>query len=121
MSDTGLLFSPLKLKHTSLKNRIIMGSMHTGLEETKDVFERMAAYFAERARGGVGMIITGGIAPNEESAMDGAMLHNEAEAAQLVLRPTKALKGLTATVAPLAGLHPGPGSYRRRSYRPARG
>jgi 2,4-dienoyl-CoA reductase (NADPH2) len=43
-----------------------MGSMHTGLEEAADGFERMAAYFAERARGGVGMIITGGIAPNPE-------------------------------------------------------
>lgn len=76
------LFEPLDLGFTKLKNRAIMGSMHTGLEETKDGFERMAAYFAERARGGVGMIITGGIAPNEESAMDGAMLHDETEAAQ---------------------------------------
>jgi hypothetical protein len=56
---------PLDLGFTRLKNRILMGSMHTGLEEAPDGFERMAAYFAERARGGVGMIITGGIAPTE--------------------------------------------------------
>jgi 2,4-dienoyl-CoA reductase (NADPH2) len=52
---------PLDLGFTRLKNRILMGSMHTGLEEAPDGFERMAAYYAERARGGVGMIITGGI------------------------------------------------------------
>jgi len=86
------LFTPLKLGHTVLKNRAIMGSMHTGLEEQADGFERMAAYYAERAAGGVGMIITGGIAPNEEGGMvlrdkDGgrvfaaSKLSNEAEAA----------------------------------------
>lgn len=63
------LFQPLDLGFTTLKNRAIMGSMHTGLEELPDGFERMAAYFAERAAGGVGMIITGGIAPNEEGGM----------------------------------------------------
>ena len=56
------LFSPLDLGFTRIKNRILMGSMHTGLEEAANGFERMAAYFAERAKGGVGMIITGGIA-----------------------------------------------------------
>ena len=63
------LFEPLKLGHTTIKNRSIMGSMHTGLEELPDGFDRMAAYYAERAAGGVGMIITGGIAPNEEGGM----------------------------------------------------
>ncbi len=58
------LFEPLDLGFTSLKNRILMGSMHTGLEEGKDGFKRMAAYFAVRARGGVGLIVTGGVAPN---------------------------------------------------------
>lgn len=67
-TDYPKLFSPLDLGFTQLKNRAIMGSMHTGLEEEENGFERMAAYFAERARGGVGMIITGGIAPNVESA-----------------------------------------------------
>ncbi len=58
------VFSPLKLGHTQIKNRILMGSMHTGLEDLPDAGRRMAAYFAERAKGGVGMIITGGIGPH---------------------------------------------------------
>ena len=61
------VFSPLDLGFTTIKNRILMGSMHTGLEESPDGFPRMAEYFAERARGGVGMIITGGIYPNAEA------------------------------------------------------
>ena len=75
------LFSPLDLGFTSIKNRAIMGSMHTGLEESENGFERMAAYFAERARGGVGMIITGGISPNAEGGF-GARLQTAQEAAQ---------------------------------------
>ncbi len=59
------LLSPLDLGFTKLKNRVLMGSMHTGLEEAPDGFERLAAYYAERARGGVGLIVTGGVAPNE--------------------------------------------------------
>ncbi len=58
------LFEPLNLGFTTLKNRILMGSMHTGLEESKNGFEKQAAYFAERAKGGVGLIVTGGVAPN---------------------------------------------------------
>ncbi len=58
------LLAPLDLGFTTLKNRVIMGSMHTGLEESKNGFEKMAAYFAERAKGEVGLIVTGGIAPN---------------------------------------------------------
>ena len=60
------LFSSLDLGFTVLKNRVMMGSMHTGLEEEKNGFKRMAVYFAERARGGVGLMVTGGIAPNRE-------------------------------------------------------
>ena len=75
------LFSPLDLGFTRLKNRALMGSMHTGLEEAENGFERMAEYFAERARGGVGMIITGGIAPNIEGG-SGANLTTEAHANQ---------------------------------------
>src|SRR6056300_1606814 len=63
------LFEPLDLGFTTLRNRSIMGSMHTGLEEMPDGYERMAAFYAERAAGGVGMIITGGIAPNEEGGV----------------------------------------------------
>ena len=59
------LLKPLDLGFTELKNRVIMGSMHVGLEEAKNGFARMAAFYAERARGGVGLIVTGGIAPND--------------------------------------------------------
>ena len=58
------LLAPLDLGFTTLRNRTLMGSMHTGLEEEKNGFERMAAFYAERARGGVGLIVTGGFAPN---------------------------------------------------------
>jgi len=57
------LLAPLDLGFTSLKNRVLMGSMHTGLEDGRDL-SRLSAYFAERARGEVGLIVTGGIAPN---------------------------------------------------------
>ena len=59
-----LLFSPLKVGTTTLPNRVIMGSMHTGLEEVKGGFKRLAKFYSERAKGGVGLIVTGGIAPN---------------------------------------------------------
>jgi 2,4-dienoyl-CoA reductase (NADPH2) len=75
------VFAPLDLGFTRLKNRILMGSMHTGLEEAENGFERMAAYYAERARGGVGMIITGGIAPNTQAGV-GGKLSTPAEAEQ---------------------------------------
>ena len=75
------VFRPLNLGFTTLKNRILMGSMHTGLEEVEQGFERMAAYYAERARGGVGMIITGGIYPNREAGR-GSKLSTPAEAEQ---------------------------------------
>lgn len=58
------LLEPLDLGFTTLKNRVLMGSMHTGLEEEKNGYEKMAAYFARRAEGGVGLMVTGGIAPN---------------------------------------------------------
>ncbi len=58
------LFNSLDLGFTQLKNRILMGSMHTGLEEERDGFKRLAAFYRERVRGGVGLIVTGGIAPN---------------------------------------------------------
>ncbi len=58
------LLKPLDLGFTTIRNRVLMGSMHTGLEETKNGFARMAAFYGDRARGGVGIIVTGGIAPN---------------------------------------------------------
>ena len=78
------LLAPLDLGFTKLKNRVLMGSMHTGLEEAPDGFERMAAYFGERARGGVGLIVTGGVAPNEAGcvAPGAAKLTTDDEAKQ---------------------------------------
>ncbi len=60
------LLSELDLGFTKLKNRVLMGSMHTNLEEEKNGFEKLAAFYAERAKGDVGLIVTGGIAPNWE-------------------------------------------------------
>jgi 2,4-dienoyl-CoA reductase (NADPH2) len=60
------LFTPLDLGFTTLPNRVLMGSMHTGLEEKKDDLRALAEYFAARARGGVGLMVTGGIAPNRQ-------------------------------------------------------
>lgn len=69
------LLAPLDLGFTTLKNRVLMGSMHTNLEEQPNGFKRLATYFAERAAGGVGLIVTGGIAPNQESGgMPGAAI-----------------------------------------------
>ncbi|WP_111497814.1 NADPH-dependent 2,4-dienoyl-CoA reductase [Marinobacter bohaiensis] len=78
------LLEPLDLGFTTLRNRTLMGSMHTGLEEMPNGFERMAAFFAERARGGVGLIVTGGIAPNPEGAVrqHAAKMDTEEEAVQ---------------------------------------
>jgi 2,4-dienoyl-CoA reductase (NADPH2) len=60
------LFRPLDLGFTTLKNRLMMGSMHTGLEDKKKDYPKLAAYFAERAKGGTGLLVTGGINPNWE-------------------------------------------------------
>jgi 2,4-dienoyl-CoA reductase (NADPH2) len=60
------LFAPLDLGHVTLPNRILMGSMHTGLEDKASDYDKLAAYFAERARGGVGLMVTGGISPSIE-------------------------------------------------------
>lgn len=62
------LLAPLDLGFTTLKNRVLMGSMHTGLEETKD-WNRVAEFYAARARGGVGLMVTGGMAPNREGGV----------------------------------------------------
>ena len=64
MTKYPLLHTPLDLGFTKLKNRVLMGSMHTGLEEVKNGFKRLAAFYKERAEGGVGLIVTGGIAPD---------------------------------------------------------
>ncbi len=66
MANYPHLLAPLDLGFTQLRNRVVMGSMHTGLEDKKKDFPKLAAYFAERARGGVGLIVTGGFNPNWE-------------------------------------------------------
>ena len=66
------LLAPLDLGFTQLKNRVLMGSMHTGLEEAENGHHRMAAFFAERAKGGVGLIVTGGVGPNAEGGTHSA-------------------------------------------------
>ncbi|GGK71851.1 NADPH-dependent 2,4-dienoyl-CoA reductase [Streptomyces flaveus] len=78
------LLTPLDLGFTTLPNRVLMGSMHVGLEEAERGFERMAEFYAARARGGVGLIVTGGIAPNEAGRPyeGGAKLTTGAEAEQ---------------------------------------
>ena len=68
MTNYPHLLAPLDLGFTTLKNRVLMGSMHTGLEETKD-WNRVAEFYAERARGEVGLMVTGGMAPNREGGV----------------------------------------------------
>lgn len=78
------LLEPLDLGFTRLRNRTLMGSMHTGLEEARDGFNRLAEFYAERSRGGAGLIVTGGIAPNPEGAVfqHAAKMDSEAESDQ---------------------------------------
>jgi 2,4-dienoyl-CoA reductase (NADPH2) len=84
MSAYPHLLQPLDLGFTTLRNRVLMGSMHVGLEEAKNGFERMAAFYAERARGGVALMVTGGIAPNDDGRPypGGARLATPEEAEQ---------------------------------------
>ncbi|MBL8018401.1 MAG: NADPH-dependent 2,4-dienoyl-CoA reductase [Leptospirales bacterium] len=82
MSRYPNLLAPLDLGFTKLANRVLMGSMHTGLEDVAGGYERMAAFYAERARGGVGLIVTGGIAPNEAGRVsrEGSIMIDREEA-----------------------------------------
>ncbi|PHM39792.1 NADPH-dependent 2,4-dienoyl-CoA reductase [Xenorhabdus mauleonii] len=79
MSNYPHLLAPLDLGFTTLKNRVLMGSMHTGLEEHPDGTRRLAQFYAERAAGGVALIVTGGIAPNPQGvvAAGASVLNNE--------------------------------------------
>ncbi|MDC8803060.1 NADPH-dependent 2,4-dienoyl-CoA reductase [Halomonas pacifica] len=94
MTDYPNLFRPLTLGHLTLPNRILMGSMHTNLEEAPDGFARLAAFYAERARAGVGLIVTGGIAPNPEGAVfEGAAKLTTAEEAAAHRQVVEAVHG----------------------------
>jgi 2,4-dienoyl-CoA reductase (NADPH2) len=113
------LLAPLDLGFTTLKNRVLMGSMHTGLEEQPNGFERMAAYFAERARGGVGLMVTGGIGPNVEGAVySGAAkltTPEEAEKHKIVTRAVHEAGGKIC----LQILHAGRYAYSPKSVAPS--
>jgi len=86
------MLSPLDLGFTTLKNRVLMGSMHTNLEEIPGGFERAAVYYAERAKGQVGLIVTGGIAPNIEGSVGmGAAKLTTKEEAEHHVKITKAV------------------------------
>ncbi|MFI5435130.1 FAD-dependent oxidoreductase [Rhodococcus baikonurensis] len=106
------LLEPLDLGFTTLKNRVVMGSIHTGLEDRAKDTDRLAEYFAERARGGVGLIITGGYAPNRTGWLlpFGAKLTNRIEARRH-RRITKAVHDAGGKIA-MQILHAGRYSYQ---------
>ncbi|MEF8727811.1 MAG: NADPH-dependent 2,4-dienoyl-CoA reductase [Accumulibacter sp.] len=113
------LLAPLDLGFTTLRNRVLMGSMHTGLEEAPQGFRRLAAFYAERARGGVGLIVTGGIAPNQEGVVmpGAAALENEAQVVKhrLVTDAVHAAGGKIA----MQILHTGRYAYHRGAVAPS--
>ena len=112
MSHYPYLFEPLDLGFTKLKNRVLMGSMHVGLEEHEQGFERMAAFYAERAKAGVALIVTGGIAPNSAGVtfLGGSKLESfeEAEPHKCITKAVHAAGGKIA----LQILHTGRYSYQ---------
>ncbi|MFW3167642.1 NADPH-dependent 2,4-dienoyl-CoA reductase [Pseudomonas syringae pv. syringae] len=113
------LLAPLDLGFTTLRNRTLMGSMHTGLEERPGGFERMATYFAERAHGGVGLMVTGGIAPNEEGGVyDGAAKLTNAEEADRHRIVTRAVHEAGGKIC-LQILHAGRYAYSRKQVAPS--
>ncbi|WP_296217368.1 NADPH-dependent 2,4-dienoyl-CoA reductase [Pseudomonas sp. UBA2684] len=113
------LLAPLDLGFTTLKNRTLMGSMHTGLEEKPGGFERMAAYFAERARGGVGLMVTGGIGPNEEGGVySGAAKLTTVEEAEKHKIVTQAVHAADGKIC-MQILHAGRYAYSPKSVAPS--
>ena len=113
------LLAPLDLGFTTLKNRILMGSMHTGLEERPDGFERLAAYYAERAAGGVGLIVTGGIAPNlEGGGMAGAATMADADDVRRHRPVTEAVHRAGGKIC-MQILHTGRYAYHQHSIAPS--
>ena len=119
MSSFPHLLTPLDLGFTTLKNRVLMGSMHVGLEEAEHGFERMAAFYAERAQGGVGLIVTGGIAPNDAGVTfaGGSKLDSlaEAEKHKVITQAVHAADGKIA----LQILHTGRYSYQADNVAPS--
>ncbi|AYH44196.1 NADPH-dependent 2,4-dienoyl-CoA reductase [Azoarcus sp. DN11] len=113
------LLQPLELGFCTLKNRVLMGSMHTGLEESGNGFQKLAAFYAARARGGVGLIVTGGISPNSEGLIfpGASALTNDEEVAQhrLIADAVHAEGGRVC----MQILHTGRYAYHRGSVAPS--
>ncbi|CNE54225.1 FAD-dependent oxidoreductase [Yersinia kristensenii] len=113
------LLAPLNLGFTTLKNRVLMGSMHTGLEELPDGPQRLAAFYAERAAGGVGLIVTGGIAPNKKGVVyQGASVLNDASQVSHHQIVTDAVHRAGGKIA-LQILHAGRYSYQKQPVAPS--
>lgn len=119
MSNYPHLLAPLDLGFTTLKNRVLMGSMHVGLEEVPGGYERMAAFYAERAAGGVGLIVTGGISPNDAGVTfaGGSKLDTleEAEKHKVITEAVHAAGGKIA----MQILHTGRYSYQAENVAPS--
>ncbi|WOE32302.1 MULTISPECIES: NADPH-dependent 2,4-dienoyl-CoA reductase [unclassified Acinetobacter] len=119
MSNFPNLLAPLDLGFTVLKNRVLMGSMHTGLEEVENGFERTAAFYAERAKGGVALIVTGGVAPNDQGVTfaGGAKLDSiqTAEKHKLITQAVHQVGGKIA----MQILHTGRYSYQAQNVAPS--
>ncbi|WP_025120009.1 MULTISPECIES: NADPH-dependent 2,4-dienoyl-CoA reductase [unclassified Serratia (in: enterobacteria)] len=119
MSAYPNLLAPLDLGFTTLKNRVLMGSMHTGLEELPNGPERMAAFYAERAAAGVALIVTGGIAPNEKGVVyRGASVLNQPQQVAHHQIVTDAVHQAGGKIA-LQILHTGRYSYQPRPVAPS--
>ncbi|MDX6020221.1 NADPH-dependent 2,4-dienoyl-CoA reductase [Scandinavium sp. V105_16] len=119
MSHYPSLFAPLDLGFTTLKNRVLMGSMHTGLEERPDGTERLAAFYAERARHGVALIVTGGVAPALSGVgMEGGAVLNDASQLAHHRPITEAVHKEGGKIA-LQILHTGRYSYQPRPVAPS--
>lgn len=119
MSAYPNLLAPLDLGFTTLKNRVLMGSMHTGLEELPNGPERMAAFYAERAAAGVALIVTGGIAPNEQGVVyRGASVLNQPQQVAHHQIVTDAVHQAGGKIA-LQILHTGRYSYQPRPVAPS--
>ncbi len=119
MSAYPHLLKPLDLGFTTLKNRVLMGSMHIGLEEAPQGYERMAAFYAERAKGDVGLIVTGGVSPNDDGVVfsHGTKLDTveEAEKHKVITQAVHEARGKIA----MQILHTGRYSYQPNNVAPS--
>ncbi|AOM42188.1 NADPH-dependent 2,4-dienoyl-CoA reductase [Xenorhabdus hominickii] len=119
MSNYPHLLAPLDLGFTTLKNRVLMGSMHTGLEEHPDGAQRLAQFYAERAAGGVALIVTGGIAPNRQGVVSaGASVLNSEDSLPHHKLITDAVHQAGGKIA-LQILHAGRYSYQKNQVAPS--